>query len=86
MAIHLHFKRKRLRTALFILCLSAILFVSAGLDAQQSKQTTSPKHCLWLVENPLNKAVFLLGSLHVLKSETYPLPKAINEATSNWIF
>ena len=80
MAIHLRVKRNRLRTTLFILCLSAILFVSAGLHAQQNKQTTSPKHCLWLVETPLNKAVFLLGSLHVLKSDTYPLAKAINEA------
>jgi hypothetical protein len=80
MAIHLHDKRNRLRTTLFILCLSAILFVSAGLHAQQSKQKTSPKHCLWLVETPLNKAVFLLGSLHVLKSDTYPLANAINDA------
>ena len=82
MVIHLYFKRKRLRTTLYILCLSAILFVSAGLHAQQSKQTTSPKHCLWLVETPLNKAVFLLGSLHVLKHDAYPLAKAINEAYS----
>ena len=80
MAIHLHVKRIRLRATLFILCLSTILFVSAGLHAQQSKQTASPKHCLWLVETPLNKAVFLLGSLHVLKSDTYPLAKTINEA------
>ena len=82
MAVHLHDKRNRLRTALFILCLSAILFVSAGLHAQQSKQTSSPKHCLWLVETPLNRAVFLLGSLHVLKSDAYPLAKEINEAYS----
>ena len=80
MAIHLHDKRIRLWTTLFILCLAAILCVSAGLHAQQSKQTASPKHCLWLVETPLNKAVFLLGSLHVLKSDAYPLAKEINEA------
>jgi uncharacterized protein YbaP (TraB family) len=82
MANHFRVKRNRLRTTLFILCLTAILFVSAGLHAQQSKQTTSPKHCLWLVETPRNKAVFLLGSLHILKSDTYPLAKAINEAYS----
>ena len=82
MAIHLHDKRNRLRTLFFILCLSAILFVSVGLHAQQSKPTSSPKHCLWQVETPLNRAVFLLGSLHVLKSDTYPLANAINEAYS----
>ena len=82
MAIHLHDKRNRLRTLFFILCLSAILFVSVGLHAQQSKPTSSPKHCLWQVDTPLNRAVFLLGSLHVLKSDTYPLANAINEAYS----
>ena len=80
MAIHMRVNRNRLRTTFFIICLSTVLLVSAGLHAQQSNQTTSPKHCLWLVETPLNKAVFLLGSLHVLKSDTYPLAKAINEA------
>ena len=57
MAIHLHDKRIRLRTTLSILGLAAILFVSAGLHAQQSKQTSPPKHCLWLVETPLNNAI-----------------------------
>jgi uncharacterized protein YbaP (TraB family) len=67
---------------LFILSLAMIFIVSAGIHAQQSKQTHSPKHCLWLVKTPQNKAVYLLGSLHVLKSDAYPLPKAINEAYS----
>jgi len=82
MAIHFHVKRIRLKPTLFILCLSAILFVSAGLHAQQNRQTISPKHCLWLVETPLKKALFLLGSLHVLKSDAYPLADAINQAYS----
>ena len=58
------------------------MIVSTVLHAQQSKPKTSPKHCLWLVETPQDKAVFLLGSLHVLKSDVYPLAKAINEAYS----
>jgi uncharacterized protein YbaP (TraB family) len=65
---------------MFVLCLFVITVVSAGLHAQQSKPTNSPKHCLWLVKTPQNKAVYLLGSLHVLKSDAYPLPKTINEA------
>jgi hypothetical protein len=79
-AIHLRVKQNRLRATLFILCLSAILFVSAGLHAQQSRQSVSQKHCLWVVETPSNKGVFLLGSLHVLKSDAYPLAKEINKA------
>ena len=72
MAIHLRVKRNRLGATIFILYLSGILFVTAGLHAQQSEQTNSPEYCLWQVETPLNKAVFLLGSLHVLNSEVYP--------------
>ena len=80
MAIQFGVKRKRLRTILFIAVMSAVLFVSAGLYAQQSTQTTTPKHCLWMVKTPQNKTLFLLGSLHVLKSEAYPLAQAIDEA------
>ncbi len=32
------------------------------------------------MKTPLNKEVFLLGSLHVLKSDAYPLAKTINAA------
>ncbi len=82
MATHSSVKENRLRTFLFILCLTVSLIVSGVLHAQQSKPTTSPKHCLWLVKTPQNKAVYLLGSLHVLKSDAYPLAKAINDAYS----
>ena len=80
MVIYLWVKKNWLRTTFFILCLSAILFISVGLHAQQSKQSTQPKHCLWLVKTPSNKAVFLLGSLNVFKGDGYPLAEAINEA------
>ena len=66
--------------SLIILCLTVILTLSADIHAHQSKPTTSPKHCLWLVKTPQNKAIYLLGSLHVLNSDAYPLAKAIDEA------
>ena len=81
MAIHLCIKRKRLKTARVILSLIFILLVSAGLNAQQNQPTAVSKHCLWEVESPSN-TVFLLGSLHVLKSDAYPLAKEINNAYS----
>ena len=80
MVNHLGVKQNRLRTTLFILGLTVILIFSSGVHAQQSKPKTSPKHCLWLVKTPQNKAVYLLGSLHVLKKDAYPLANAINEA------
>ena len=79
MAIHLPVKLSRLRTASVILSLIFTLFISAGLNAQQNRQTAVQKHCLWEVETPTNK-VFLLGSLHLLKSDAYPLATEINTA------
>lgn len=72
-------KRRLLSTAIPVLCLCFIFFNSAGLHAQQSKQAASTKHCLWVVEKTSHR-VFLLGSLHVLKSDVYPLAKVINDA------
>jgi uncharacterized protein YbaP (TraB family) len=81
MANHLSVKQNRLEGSLpFILCLILLLTLSADIHAQPSKPTTSTKHCLWLVKTPQNKNVYLLGSLHVLKSEAYPLAKTITEA------
>jgi hypothetical protein len=80
MAVHLQFKRKWLRTTLSILCLFTIYLVSADVHAQQTAESASAKHCLWQVETPQNKKLYLLGSLHVFKSDAYPLAKPINEA------
>ena len=81
MAIYQRVRKNRRRAyLLFILCLIVSLILSADIYAQQNKPTTSPKHCLWLVKTPQNKNVYLLGSLHVLKSEAYPLAKTITEA------
>ena len=79
MAIHLPVKLSRLRTASVILSLIFTLFISAGLNAQQNQKTAVQKHCLWEVETPTSR-VFLLGSLHLLKSDAYPLAKEINNA------
>ncbi len=81
MAIHLPAKPRRLRTAGVILSLIFTLFVSAGINAQQNQPSTAPKNCLWEVETSTNR-VFLLGSLHLLKSDAYPLATEINTAYS----
>jgi len=79
MAIHQPLKRRWLKTAGIIACLFCSLLVSAGINAQQNHQSTDLKNCLWEVQTPTNK-VFLLGSLHLLKSEAYPLATEINAA------
>ncbi len=40
------------------------------------------RHCLWKVEAPHN-TLYLLGSVHVLKANDYPLPAVIQAAFSN---
>ena len=79
MAIHLPVKPGRLKTASVMLSLIFSLFISSGLAARQSQQTAVQKHCLWEVETPTN-TIFLLGSLHLLKSDAYPLAAEINAA------
>jgi uncharacterized protein YbaP (TraB family) len=79
MPFHLSVEPKRLKTAGVLLGLIFTLFISTGLNARQNQQTVTQKHCLWEVETSTNK-VFLLGSLHLLKSDVYPLAAEINSA------
>jgi len=50
--------------------------------AQESQRAASTHHSLWKVEGQRN-AVYLLGSVHVLKKENYPLAAAIEAAFTN---
>src|SRR5437899_913973 len=50
-----------------------------AVDAQPAKPSTATKHSLWKVQGKEN-AVYLLGSVHVLKKEDYPLPAPIEGA------
>jgi uncharacterized protein YbaP (TraB family) len=70
---------RRFHTVLFL----ATLVVGApALRAQQAKPAAAAKHSLWKVQSKQN-AVFLLGSVHVLRKEDYPLPAPIEAAFSN---
>jgi uncharacterized protein YbaP (TraB family) len=64
--------KKRNRTITFILSFFFVLVAVAGPSAQQNEAATSSKSFLWEVKSSANK-VYLLGSLHVLKSSAYPL-------------
>jgi len=79
MAVHQPGLSHRRSTTFLFISLIFSLLVSAGLNAQPNQHSTVPKHCLWEVAGPTNK-VFLLGSLHVLKSNAYPLAEEINRA------
>ena len=57
----------------FVLAFLAVL--STTVSAQ-----TPAKHFLWQVEAPGGATAYLLGSLHVLTADAYPLPAAIDNA------
>ena len=52
-----------------------LAFVGATVSAQ-----APAKNFLWKVEAPNGAAAYLLGSLHVLTADSYPLPAAIDKA------
>ena len=56
------------------LCL-VVVFAASVVTAQDRA-----RHFLWKVESPSGAIAYLLGSLHVLTAESYPLPKAIDTA------
>jgi uncharacterized protein YbaP (TraB family) len=64
---------------LVVLVLSFVLPICAK-DAPAAAATT--KHSAWLVKGE-KCSVYLLGSVHVLKSEHYPLPAVFESAFSN---
>jgi len=79
MAISSRTKGFQDKATVLIFCLTISVAISGGLYAQQSAQQTANRHCLWEVESQSSK-IYLLGSLHVLKSEAYPLSQVIEKA------
>ena len=79
MTIHLLSLQKRNRVITFFLFFLFSLVVSTPLYAQQVEEAAPSKSCLWVVETTSNQ-VFLMGSLHVLKSSAYPLAAEIDRA------
>jgi hypothetical protein len=53
---------------------AGVLFVSVSMNAQTGK------HFMWKVEDSGGATAYLLGSLHVLTPEWYPLAEPINKA------
>lgn len=52
-----------------------LVFLTAGTSAQSPE-----RHFLWKVEDARGQTAYLLGSLHVLTADAYPLPPAIDKA------
>ena len=69
-----------------IKCIGAFLllasFILQPLAAQENGGAVTNRHSLWKVQGK-NNVVYLLGSIHLLKPENFPLPSALETAFSN---
>lgn len=74
---HLFFRRLHWFFLIVCLTLSFGFIEAAGLRSTDAQEAT--KSCLWAVQSETN-TVYLLGSLHVLKPDAYPLSTAIEGA------
>jgi uncharacterized protein YbaP (TraB family) len=79
MANHFIVKRNWLKVIRVLFILGFVLTGGAAVANQQSQAEATTKSCLWSVEAGDN-TIYLLGSLHVLKNDAYPLAAAIEEA------
>lgn len=74
------FLKFRLKFVWLVIFLPVFL-ITASLDLQADSASVdqAAKSCLWTVPSQSNK-IYLLGSLHVLKQDTYPLAAEIERA------
>ena len=70
----------KFKLVLFVFFLPAFLITtSLGLQAKTAAVEQTAKSCLWSIQARSNK-VYLLGSVHFLRQDAYPLAAAINRA------
>lgn len=75
-----YFLNFKLSFVLFIFFLPASLVATSfDLQAKTAAVQQTTKSCLWTIDSQSNK-IYLLGSLHLLKPNTYPLAAAIEKA------
>jgi uncharacterized protein YbaP (TraB family) len=75
-----HFSKFGICSALFVfVLLTAFWTTILEVPAKTVAVEQSTRNCLWSIQTQSNK-IYLLGSIHVLKQETYPLDPAIEKA------
>jgi uncharacterized protein YbaP (TraB family) len=75
-----HFVKSVSGVVLIVSFLLAFFFTTKiGLHAKSTAVQQTHKSCLWSIQTQSNQ-FYLLGSLHVLKQDTYPLAAAIGSA------
>lgn len=65
-----------------LLCLAGVCAILNLVCAAQAAQADTDKHFLWSIRTR-NNTVYLLGSVHFLKQDAYPLAEAVEKAYSD---
>jgi len=79
MTSNLFCRRQRRRATVWIVCLALILMAAIGAWGQAANPSIPLKNCLWVAQTP-SAQIHLLGSLHVLRTDNYPLANAMEDA------
>lgn len=82
MLINRLYRPKWSKLFVIIFILGLLLIGANSAQVQQTPDQRTSKSCLWSVRSRSN-TIYLLGSLHVLKSDDYPLAAAIEKAYSS---
>lgn len=69
------------RLIYFFAALLFLYFITSPAAATDSEHSRDRKHFLWSVEGR-KSTVYILGSIHILKKDSYPLPAAIENIFS----
>jgi uncharacterized protein YbaP (TraB family) len=65
-----------------LICLTSFCVVFSLVCGARAAQAETGRHFLWSIENQKN-TVYLLGSVHFLRQDAYPLAEAIEKAYSD---
>lgn len=79
MTNHCIIKCYGLKVILILFILGFFLTGGAAAAEKQNQDADTSKSCLWFVQAE-GETVYLLGSLHILRSDAYPLAASIEEA------
>jgi uncharacterized protein len=75
----IRYSRNRVEWLWLLVCLAWMWTATAELQARQAQTQTGQKSCLWSLKAD-STTLYLLGSIHLLKADAYPLAPAIEQA------
>jgi uncharacterized protein YbaP (TraB family) len=64
---------------IYVISLLAVIWLSvSSVHAYEGRNAEAQRHFIWAVESGRN-TVYLLGSIHIMKQDSYPLPREVEK-------